>query len=76
VLVSDLLWLGVNLLFTLTLTTLKAKASVDVAFFVDASLSEGLTIFKLGSAKNEADFVVAGVFDLFSKDIWVRRYCI
>jgi hypothetical protein len=74
--VSDLLWLGVNLLFTLTLTTLKAKASVDVAFFVDASLSEGLTIFKLGSAKNEADFVVAGVFDFFSKDIWVRRYCI
>ncbi len=75
-LVSDLLWLGVNLLFTFTLTALKAEASVDVAFFVDASLSEGLTIFELGSAEAKADFVVAAVLDLFSKDIWVRRYCI
>jgi len=55
VLVSDLLWLGVDLLLALTFTTLKAEAGVDDAFFADASLIEGLAILEVGSSENEAD---------------------
>jgi hypothetical protein len=61
VLVGDLLWFGVDLLLSLTLTTFKSKACVDLAFFLDASLFEGLGIFKLGSSKDEANSIFADV---------------
>ena len=62
VLVLDLLGLGVNLLLSLTLATVKGNEGVNAALGLEASLSEGEGLLEVGSVENKS---VDGVVNLF-----------
>ena len=68
VLVADLLGLGVDLLFALTLTTLKIHEGNHVALGGEAALIDGGFVSKDGgTADKSVDCVVDSVFNLDSK---------
>ena len=56
--VLNFLWLGVNLLLSLSLTGIEIASSLDVGFGDDSSLGEGEGLIELsGTADKTVDFV-------------------
>lgn len=66
--VLDLLWGGVDLLFSLSLTTLSVNESGDGALGLEAASLNGELVLKLGGTEdNTVDGVLSDLLDLGSK---------
>ncbi len=77
-----LLWLGVNLLFTLLTSSAKAKYEVQSGFLLDVVVGKGTSVFQLLSSKDETlliwrdSFLVLDLgFDIVNCVRWLNIKC-
>ena len=67
--VTDFLWLGVNLLLSLSLTTIEVVVDNNSGFGADAALIEGHVLNESGGTVHEVVAVVSdALFNTFSKN--------
>ena len=67
-LVLNLLGTGVDLLFSLTLTTIEGANSLDVGLILKGTLIDGQVFIELcGSADETVDFIASQFFDAIAK---------
>ena len=67
-LVLDLLGTGVDLLLSLTLTTIEGANSLDVGLILEGALIDGQVLIELsGSADETVDFIASQFFDAIAK---------
>ena len=67
-LVLDLLGTGVDLLLSLTLTTIEGANSLDVGLILEGALIDGQVFIELSSSADETvDFIASQFFDAIAK---------
>ena len=69
----DLLWSGINLLFSLTLSTIKGASSLNMSLSLETTLIDGKLFIELSGSTDQTVNLVAGqFFDAITRQIQIR----